>query len=709
MKPKPYCYIVIFHEENSTNDYTPLILVEKGKNPYSSNSTLLLDSDMESVLPVIEYIMQLPRGDLDLLDINEYMLNLCNEMPHFIILCSDSIFNDNSTFGQSILSQADCIFLCTSVNGFEVQSKPFLGVYSQNEIGSTLLKKQWNTAFDNLQDCQFDVLPYEPIYISGIQLKSLPFLFLARQFYNTTEMLKTIYTISENEIENQVNKFLYYLIVKNKSYLSLNNTYYNKAEDKSTYSTNAIQLLEDNLDKKMQEVAKSTNINVVITFPGISKRIRTTMALPSSFSDSEYRAVRIMGLHRAIATNSALIEIKSTNDKIYQLVDNLEMQIKSGTNNPHIWKLLSDVGKEIDNLLSIEQKKLLLQAPSICAFTEFPLGLAILPGQEVPLSVSHQIYYKPIVPLSRQLTIELTEIKSIQLYKSCRILFVECIPDNDDNKIVHEWSEELSSQISEMSKKCSISKYYHEEAYSVVELKTVLNRYPKGSIEILILSAHGFYDTNRNISGLCIGENDRWMADDDDIFVPPIVLLSACHVSPRGRNAVNACDLLMRSGASTIISTLIPINVIKNTLLYSRLFTYIFDSIMGTGQVKHRTLADAWTHVVATNAVNEILENSTQLKEWYISKNKRGQYRIVDFKLHRSAGRLRSTNIYSDTITILKEMLAEEGINGKYDSILIPEQCFPESFFYQMVGYPENVLLSNDMEDNQDHYSNLHQ
>lgn len=54
-------------------------------------------------------------------------------------------------------------------------------------------------------------------------------------------------------------------------------------------------------------------------------------------------------------------------------------------------------------------------------------------------------------------------------------------------------------------------------------------------------------------------------------------------------------------------------------------------------------------------------------------------------------------------------MLAEEGINGKYDSILIPEQCFPESFFYQMVGYPENVLLSNDMEDNQDHYSNLHQ
>lgn len=198
------------------------------------------------------------------------------------------------------------------------------------------------------------------------------------------------------------------------------------------------------------------------------------------------------------------------------------------------------------------------------------------------------------------------------------------------------------------------------------------------------------------------------MADDDDVIVPPIVLLSACHVSPRGRNAVNACDLLMRAGASTIISTLIPINAIKNTLLYSRLFTYIFDSIMGTGQVKYKTLSEAWTHVVASNAINEILENSTQLKKWYFSENVSGQTRIFDFKLHRCIGRLRSTHIYSDTIAVLKEMLAEEGLDGRYDSILIPEQCFPESFFYQLVGYPEKVLLSNDIEENDDHHAISH-
>ncbi len=710
MRLDPYCYVVIFHQENMVNDYSPLIFVEKGKNPYSINSTLLLDPDMESVLPVVEYILQLPRGDLDLIDFNEHVINLCEEIPHLIILCPDSIFsdNDNNILGQSVLSQADCVFLCTSVDTFEIQSKPFLGIHSQEDIGNELLNKQWDEAFNSLKGSEFDVLHYDPIYISGVYLKCLPFLFLSRQFYTTLEMLKTIYTISESELENQVNKYLYYLLVKNKAYLSLSNEHLNYHKKKDAGFKEKIKFLEDNLDLKMVEVAKSTNMKVVVTFPGISKKIRSIMSLPSCFSDSEYQAVRIMGLHRAVATNSALIEIKSTNDKIYQLVDNLEMQIKCGTNNPHIWKLLRDIGKEIDSMLSAEQKKLLLQAPSICAFTEFPLGLAILPEQEVPLSISHQIQYKPIVPLSRQLTIELMEMKSIQLYNSCRILFVECIPKNEDNRIIHEWSEMLSSQISEMSRKCSFSRYYYEEAFSKEELKNVLRRYPKGSLEILILSAHGFYDTESNISGLCIGESDKWMADDDDVFVPPIVLLSACHVSPRGRNAVNACDLLMRAGASTIISTLIPINVIKNTLLYSRLFTHIFDSIMGTGQVKYKTLSEAWTHVVASNAINEILESSTQLKKWYISKNVSGQPRIFDFKLHRCIGRLRSTHIYSDTIAVLKEMLAEEGLDGRYDSILIPEQCFPESFFYQLVGYPEKVLLSNDIEENDDHHTISH-
>lgn len=48
-------------------------------------------------------------------------------------------------------------------------------------------------------------------------------------------------------------------------------------------------------------------------------------------------------------------------------------------------------------------------------------------------------------------------------------------------------------------------------------------------------------------------------------------------------------------------------------------------------------------------------------------------------------------------IAILKEMLAEEGMEGKFDNILSQNDFFPESFFYQFLGSPENVFLYSEI------------
>ena len=115
--------------------------------------------------------------------------------------------------------------------------------------------------------------------------------------------------------------------------------------------------------------------------------------------------------------------------------------------------------------------------------------------------------------------------------------------------------------------------------------------------------------------------------------------------------------------------------------------------------------ADLWTGIVATNAINEIIDVSDKLKQWYISESSQGTKILEDFMLRRSSGRLHSSKIYSETISIIKEMLAEEGLSGKYDSLLKVENCFPESFFYQMIGYPENVHLINPATNNNQTYS----
>ena len=63
--------------------------------------------------------------------------------------------------------------------------------------------------------------------------------------------------------------------------------------------------------------------------------------------------------------------------------------------------------------------------------------------------------------------------------------------------------------------------------------------------DILHISGHGYYDRKRNIAGLMVG-NEFWMADENDYRVPAVVILSACHVSPRGSGTVNIADMFVK-------------------------------------------------------------------------------------------------------------------------------------------------------------------
>lgn len=71
------------------------------------------------------------------------------------------------------------------------------------------------------------------------------------------------------------------------------------------------------------------------------------------------------------------------------------------------------------------------------------------------------------------------------------------------------------------------------------------------------------------------------MAAGDHIQVSPVVLLSACHVSPRGLGASSVTDMLLRAGVKAILGTLIPVDVKRNALLTGRLFSYISEALAG--------------------------------------------------------------------------------------------------------------------------------
>lgn len=149
------------------------------------------------------------------------------------------------------------------------------------------------------------------------------------------------------------------------------------------------------------------DISVVITFPGIPKSQKKYGLSASILSENEKQAIRIMGVHRAIARGGILMELSCAEEELYKKYGELEQRCKNGTNNKYVWKTFSDLGKLLGSCFNSFQIEVLKRAKDITIFSDFPIGLAILENDEVPLQCYKSISYRPLTPLTRQLQLEL--------------------------------------------------------------------------------------------------------------------------------------------------------------------------------------------------------------------------------------------------------------------------------------------------------------
>lgn len=411
----------------------------------------------------------------------------------------------------------------------------------------------------------------------------------------------------------------------------------------------------------------------------------------TQLSDNEQRIIRILGVHRAIARNGILIELPCATEKMFQKYDTLEESCKNGTNNNFVWRCLNDLGKEVVSCFNQKQIWLLRRAKDITVFSDFPIGIAILSGDEVPLQCYKNISYQPLTPLTRRLQQEMLKKQQYYFGEECKIAIAECIPNDDINEAIYQSGEALYNSLKRMQTYAKHLSVIRQNIDSIENMHRFV--VDNADADILYISAHGYYDRKKNLAGIIIGDQ-FWMANEG-IQTPPIVILSACHTAPRGFGCVTIADMLLRSGAHTVLGTFIPVNAFDNTILMTRLFTYIVEAQQKNQQYK--TLSDAWSGIIASNAIHEITATSKRFQKWMHEPGENGIPRIEDFQLNRCVGRLRRTHIYSDTIAILKEILAEEGMQGKFDNILNQNDYFPESFFYQFLGSPENVFLYSEI------------
>lgn len=672
-------YYVMFRAVEPSEVYTPIINKPFNRGLGEAEGLHGIDLDVKGILPALWYCLHLPRNGFETIDLSPMTITKGYSIPHSILMFPSYIYyemlkNTLKHFPPTVIICDDSCY--EEASKFALESRAPLGCVRVSDLSSELLAEHWVRITQLIEKLPFEKgesLQVKPTLFQKKALSALSLSFIANQLDLSGGLLK------ELQSSNYSGRDLVRKALQLRLQIST------LADLEERHITNPT---EDEFYEAQSRQLKSTSFPLVITMPGTASRLRPrgSSLNQQELSTTEKAVIEIMGVHRAAAISGVWMDGGILPAEIFSELHLLEDHCRGAEiSNKFIWGSMKRIGRLIGKQLGEDIISVLSRTSRITAFTDFPMGIAILPGQTDPLCCIKPISYRTLTPLTRSLQFELPRTGEKYIGKGFKIIIAECLSVDDKIRNISDAGWKLAR---DMFKKDDRVEVIYSDVQSTQELKELLLLH---KADILVISAHGCYENNHNFAGLHIGK-DIWLAAEDDIDVPPIVILSACHVAPRGLGAVTVNDLLFRAGAKTVIGTLIPVDVRKNALLTIRFFSYLSVALDGNGQF--RTLEEAWSWVVKSNAVNEILATTERLQVWAYKRKSNNLSPIEDFQLNRSRGRLNTGSIYKDTIDILREMTTEDGLGDYFEAVLSSQGFFPESCFYVLSGAPENVILS---------------
>lgn len=681
-----YRYYVIFESKASgVSKYQAIIKKDLGSYVTRNDDTMhMWDSELDPIIPALWYILHLPRNGFDTVSCDIDLLMHSHDEPHNTIVIpyirEQKNTIKNLVHDPTIIICADDIF--QDINDIIGAENTTLGIYRISELSSELLRTHWdnlsNFCIAHEKDSEPCVVDLSFRLLKKDERKILPLVPLANQFGYTKQLIEEIEKLNKDNNHNR------YALAMHHRVLDI------------VYE---ISKRDNRFKKYMASILRETpifsRVPLVITFPGTMgyqiRKFNRAVELP----ENEREIVEILGLHRAAAKHALHISLDGVPQEMYTELARLEEHCKDARkiSNKYVWRSLEKIGKLLAEKLEGAQVDIINQVSQITVFSDFPIGLAILPDCSAPLCCIKPISYRTLTPLTRAVQYEMSKSNQIYLGKKLKVIIAECVSKTD---VIRSACDGLTRSILDITKGQEGINVIVEEISSIKDFKKMLNS--QKDADILLISAHGNYNIDSNMAGLCIG-NEVWMADDDDLFVPPVVLLSACHVMPRGRGVVTVGDLFLRAGAKTVLGTFIPVDVYRNAVLIVRLFTEIIEVRKGWSNM--RTLDEIWSHIVCTNPIHEIISSMnggvSKLERWANTRREDGSLPQEDFKMKDSVGRLRCTHAYEDTVNILREIAYRDGIGEYYDAYIESSGFFPESVFYQLIGTPENVFFRNEV------------
>ncbi|GLY51875.1 CHAT domain-containing protein [Lentzea sp. NBRC 102530] len=701
---RPPLYLVFFPTgKNAENLYSALayeqVTAETGVTaPHG------FDTDVAKILASLWYCLHLPNTFYQLIDIPAFDLirSQALHLDHHIkiipigMINGEQIKNLTSSYVPTL---AICLDEDRDKVSQEIEGLDFLlPLKTQSELSQELLDHHWSELHKKL------VPEREPLEQSikltrrmDLAPADLPHKFLARQMHFEVDP-------PENDEDNRLHLTLN---------LQLITAATARMEADSVPEEKHEELIKSYIAREIQDL----HFPVTIALPGVPARYHriafdrslherivplaaidatdtwSTDMAERSDSMIERATIELLATHQSIARGGVGLMLGSVPQEAFVILSQIEQHFVDAMRSRRIqgikvWKLLERLNAATASIWTEPLIGAVARASHITAFTNFPIGLLTPPVGSSPLQCWKPISYRPILPLTRALQLELGHVLPRQLRKNPKILVAECIDDSDPVGRVSRAGWKASQEgLQNFGFDLSIE---IAETPSVAKLREAIDKHKP---DILVISAHGGASKETNAAGIEIG-GDLYLGLGLDPL-PPVVILSACQVSPRGTGTVSIADLLIREGATAVLGTQVPVDVFHNAILMGRFFVNIAAS-HAAQEDSFASLLDVWQYTQAGNAINDIARGAKGLLSW-LGGGTRGESAVFEFMNNRANGRLRMTHIYEDTEKVLEEIAVEHGIGDKFRTWMRSPRYVPESMFYTFYGWPERVYLRDRM------------
>lgn len=362
------------------------------------------NSNLKDQLDACWYIMHLPRTIYDLRNIHDAYWKCEVNKAHNIIFLPSSIAKSYEYQNVTLIIY---IGNCENeVKSFCHQNQSLLKYVNISQLNNDLLKKHWLQLGDKLN--LHKGISSQIRLLKSDEKNSLPLLFIEHYL---------------NETDDFFEKF-------NSKFKYFSECFWETLNLEAKLDK---QGTENNIVELFNHYRATIKLPISVTMPGLATAQEKNLSANTKTTFNEQDAIRLVGIHNAIAKDGFFLELSSLQPVLFSTLNEIESACKyhgNPPNNRFIWRKLRKIGKLLYDNMTEEQVIALLKASSIAAFTDFPIGLAILPNSNVPLSCYKSISYRHLTPLTSCIITELSGHSKIYLNKKCKILMIECLDEN---------------------------------------------------------------------------------------------------------------------------------------------------------------------------------------------------------------------------------------------------------------------------------------